>query len=166
MIHCRFENGNETDQLRHLVADIVCLRGDEVLMVKRADHLVEGGKWALPGGFMDRDETIAECARREFLEETGYACSNLRLVDLCSRPQRRNDDRQNVSAVFLVDIGERTQAPDDECSDMRWFPVADVVDDVTVAFGHERFIAAAVKYRDTGAQVPTLDGEQLSASEP
>ncbi len=29
------------------------------------------GKWGLPAGFMERDETVQDCARRECREETG-----------------------------------------------------------------------------------------------
>ena len=32
--------------------------GNEVLLVKRSRHLLEGGKWALVGGFVERDETL------------------------------------------------------------------------------------------------------------
>lgn len=43
-------------------------RGDKILMVKG----VETGRWELPGGGIDADETIAQGIERECYEETGY----------------------------------------------------------------------------------------------
>jgi 8-oxo-dGTP diphosphatase len=41
-----------------------------VLLIRRA-HEPYAGRWALPGGFLDLDETIEAAARRELHEETG-----------------------------------------------------------------------------------------------
>jgi len=70
MITCTFENGNRAS-LRHVVVDNLVLQGDRILLVKRAVQLIEGGKWGLVGGFVDRDETIRQAAAREIMEETG-----------------------------------------------------------------------------------------------
>ena len=40
----------------------------QVCLIRRKDN----GLWALPGGYQDLGETPAECAKREFYEETGY----------------------------------------------------------------------------------------------
>jgi ADP-ribose pyrophosphatase YjhB (NUDIX family) len=48
---------------------------NEVCLIRRADN----GLWAMPGGYQDLGETPAECAAREFHEETGY---QIRIVGL------------------------------------------------------------------------------------
>ena len=48
---------------------------NEVCLIRRADN----GLWAMPGGYQDLGETPAECAAREFHEETGY---RIRVVGL------------------------------------------------------------------------------------
>lgn len=66
MITCTFENGNRAS-LRHVVLHAVVERDGALLLVKRAPHVSEAGKWGLPGGFLDRDETLAAGALRELL---------------------------------------------------------------------------------------------------
>ena len=53
---------------------VVFARKDErlhVLLVRRGREPFKG-HWAFPGGFLEEDETIETCARRELMEETGY----------------------------------------------------------------------------------------------
>ncbi|MCH1439573.1 MAG: NUDIX domain-containing protein [Rubripirellula sp.] len=46
----------------------------ELLLVRRAREPGKG-KWGLPGGFVDRDETIEQALSREVLEETNLHVS-------------------------------------------------------------------------------------------
>ena len=59
-----------------LTADCVVFGLDQkdlkVLLIER-DREPFAGKWALPGGFVDEDETPEEAARRELAEETGLS---------------------------------------------------------------------------------------------
>ena len=49
---------------------VVCWRGDEVLLIKRgkAPRL---GDWSIPGGKVNRGESLHDAALRELFEETG-----------------------------------------------------------------------------------------------
>jgi 8-oxo-dGTP diphosphatase len=44
-------------------------RGDDVLLIQRASALGYG-RWSLPGGKVERGETVIDAAHRELLEET------------------------------------------------------------------------------------------------
>jgi len=135
VITCSFENGRGA-ALRHVVTDNIVLRGDEVLLVHRSRHLLEGGKWGLVGGFVERDETLPQAAAREILEETGYQVRDLTLLRIVDRPDRPGEDRQNVSFVHFCTATEKRGEPDDESDEQRWFALADVPPAADFAFDH------------------------------
>ncbi|MBO9558220.1 MAG: NUDIX hydrolase [Caulobacter sp.] len=60
---------------------VICLRGDQVLLIKRGNP-PRLGQWSLPGGRLERGETTVEAALRELAEETGVQAELLGLVDV------------------------------------------------------------------------------------
>ncbi|MBI3630764.1 MAG: NUDIX hydrolase [Candidatus Sungbacteria bacterium] len=79
MITCVFEDRHQAS-FRHTVVDTVVMQDEKVLLVRRARSLLEGGKWALAGGYVERDETLAQAVAREVFEETGYRVSDITLL--------------------------------------------------------------------------------------
>jgi 8-oxo-dGTP pyrophosphatase MutT (NUDIX family) len=63
-------------------AVILLNRKDEALLQLRdkKDGLSASGLWVFPGGHCDKNESLIDCANREFLEETGYKCENLKYL--------------------------------------------------------------------------------------
>lgn len=51
----------------------------EILLQKNLD-----GRWGIPGGFIELNESAEEAGRREILEETGIEIGNLQLVTVVS----------------------------------------------------------------------------------
>ena len=66
-------------------AAAVVIDDGKILLMKRRDVEV----WSLPGGAIEADETVAQAAVREVLEETGIDIALTRLVGIYSRPQWR-----------------------------------------------------------------------------
>ncbi len=135
MIQCTFENGNAA-RLRHAVVDALIVQDNKILLVKRAEQLLGGGKWAIPGGFMDRDETAIEAVMREVLEETGYTNAVQELFTVLDKPDRTGDDRQNISFIFVVNVIKQVKAPDHESSALQWFPLDALPAPAEMAFDH------------------------------
>lgn len=81
--------------------DVAVFRGDEVLLIRRRDNSL----WALPGGFVEVGETLAEAA--EFREETGVkARIRLLLAILDSRIWRSSVKFQLYHHIFLGDLDD------------------------------------------------------------
>src|SRR5215813_11004413 len=111
MIECTFESGSRAS-LRHVVVHAIVERDGALLLVRRAPHLSEGDKWGLPGGFLDRDETLSGGVLRELREETGWDGRVSALMRINSRPDRPHEDRQNVAFDFVITPLEKISEPD------------------------------------------------------
>ena len=70
----------------------------KVLLIQRGIEPFKG-RWAFPGGFMQMDETIEECARRELREETGLVVNTVEQFHTFSDVNR--DPRERVLTVAL-----------------------------------------------------------------
>ena len=56
---------------------VIIVKNGEVLLGKRRNSHGEGA-WALPGGHLEWNESITECALREVFEETGLIVKNIK----------------------------------------------------------------------------------------
>jgi 8-oxo-dGTP diphosphatase len=139
MITCYFENSNQPVHLRHVVVDMLVIKERQILLVKRGgeDWFMEKGKWALPGGYLDRDETGKQAAVREVREETGYETKVIRLLWVNDNPYRPNESwRQNVALIYLMKPLKKVGEHDHEISEARWFDLDHLPPAKKMAFDH------------------------------
>jgi 8-oxo-dGTP diphosphatase len=80
-------------------AGVVCLKGDEVLLIRRGQPPRQG-EWSIPGGRMELGETAAAAALRELKEETGVTAEILGLIDVV-------DHFSEVRQAVLIDYAAR-----------------------------------------------------------
>ncbi len=95
-----------------------------VLLIKRGEHPFKN-KWALPGGFLRKDETVEECALREITEETNVTPTALMPVGMFSKPDR--DPRGRVLSYGYASVlceGEDNICGSDDAIDANWFDVS------------------------------------------
>ncbi len=154
MITCKFEDGGDAT-LRHTVVDGILVKDNKVLLIRRAKNLIHGGKLALPGGYLDRNETIFDAVRREVKEETGYEIKNPKLFNIISDPSRK-EDRQNVAFVFIVEVGEQTGKPDKEVDGMAWYDLEKLPAKEETAFDHHEVLDLYKKYREKKFDLPIV----------
>jgi 8-oxo-dGTP diphosphatase len=60
---------------------VVCIRGDEVLLIRRGKPPRQG-EWSLPGGRIEPGERAIDAALRELREETGVEAEIVGLIDV------------------------------------------------------------------------------------
>lgn len=81
---------------RQDVCGVVLLREDGAALLQLRDDkpgISDPGLWVFPGGHLEFDELPEAAARREFLEESGYVCRELKpLIALRGRPLGYGDD--------------------------------------------------------------------------
>ncbi|MCI8666401.1 MAG: NUDIX hydrolase [Dorea sp.] len=99
------------------------LEGLSLLMVKRSNHPCIG-TWALPGGFVNMKENLADTARRELEEETGV--QGLLLEQVATYGNYDRDPRSRVittAYMALVDENEVKVRAGDDAADAAWCKV-------------------------------------------
>lgn len=113
-----------------------------VLLIERGGH-PEKGKWALPGGFVNTDESLDEAAARELNEETNLTIDDGYLEQLKTYGNPHRDKRGfivSVSYVALVPKVGTAKAGDDAVK-AHFFPVDEVLEeDFGLAFDHHNII--------------------------
>ena len=121
-----------------VTVDIIVVTDEKMprlLLIKRKNPPCMGA-WALPGGFMDMDETLIQAANRELFEETGL--KNLKLEQFYTFSKVDRDPRgRTISTVFYTkvssEIGNQAVANDD-AAELEWFNVSELPE---LAFDHD-----------------------------
>ena len=114
-----------------------------VLLIRRGRWPFEG-YWALPGGFVEIDESLEDAAARELFEETGLTDVSLQQLHAFGDPGR--DPRTRVITIsYLAQVDEkqaRKIRAGDDAADARWWPVSGLP---PLAFDHARILEFAMQ---------------------
>ncbi len=160
MINCFFENGNK-DSLRHIVVGVIILKEGKVLLARRGTFqgkpILESGKWALSGGFLDRDETTLQAAIREVKEELGLEIDNLNLLHIVDKPDRPKEDRQNVNFVFVADFIGGDIIKSEEVLETKWFDLDSLPPKDEIAFDFYDELEFYKKYLKKKFKLPAIN---------
>ncbi|MBP1465304.1 NUDIX domain-containing protein [Candidatus Chloroploca sp. M-50] len=125
-----------------------------VLLVQRR-HWPFEGYWAIPGGFINMDESLVESARRELAEETGVR--DVYLEQLYTFGEVGRDPRSRVISVAyiaLISADAQKIRASDESTDVRWFPVSALPE--RLAFDHDQILAYAISRLRSKLEYTTL----------
>lgn len=156
MITCIYPDGVKT-HLRHVVCRALVVNDQyEVLLIKRSPQSSRGNKYAVPGGYLDRDETLQEGAIREFEEETGYKgeARYLFCINDNVNTETRKDDKQNVDFYFVVKIVGGTEKLNKEVTEIRWFSENNLPIEDEFAFDDRLIIKKFFTYMNNTFSLP------------
>ncbi|MCK3684763.1 NUDIX hydrolase [Maribellus sp. YY47] len=107
-----------------------------VLLIERGREPF-ANKWALPGGFIDMDETLEQACIRELQEETGLkveAMQQFRAYDSIDRDPRH----RTISVVHSVQLDEKKPVTgSDDASRADWFLISELP---ALAFDHAQIL--------------------------
>ena len=88
------------------------------------------------------------------MEETGYEAKELNLFRIIDNPNRKREDRQNVSFVFLVEPGNQISTPDSEVKKLEWFGLDNLPKEEDFAFDHFENVKLYLKHLTTLFSLP------------
>jgi 8-oxo-dGTP diphosphatase len=133
---------------------VIVSRGPKqrVLLVRRKNPPF-AGMWAIPGGYVDMDETLEAAAARELKEETGVRAG--RLVQLHAFGDPGRDPRgRTISVAYLAQVDAQKLKPraGDDAADVAWHSLSHPP---PLAFDHAKILACARRYLKSRAKKPT-----------
>ncbi|NUQ82867.1 MAG: NUDIX hydrolase [Bacteroidetes bacterium] len=110
-----------------------------VLLIERKNEPFKY-HWALPGGFIDMEETLEQSALRELKEETGIHDVGIEPFWTYGDPGR--DPRGRVITVLFIgridwEHAEAETRAGDDAANARWYPVSKLP---VLAFDHQEII--------------------------
>ena len=107
-----------------------------VLLIQRSGEPFKG-KWALPGGFIELDESLETSCRRELEEETGVRVGEMSQFKAYGAVDR--DPRGRTISVVFYSLLDQEISPSagDDAANAQWFPLSELPE---LAFDHQQIL--------------------------
>ncbi|MGC4943077.1 NUDIX hydrolase [Kribbella sp. DT2] len=136
-------------------AYVVLRRGDEVLMLLRANTGYMDGYWAVPAGHVEQGESVLAAARREVLEEVGVEIDPADLVPLTAMHRTGGNGEwidERIDFFFTASrwSGEPRSMEPGKADGLAWYPLDRLPDPVVP---HEARVLEGVR---TGNLPPVI----------
>lgn len=127
-----------------VTADVVVFTFDndtlKVLLIQRG-RPPEEGEWAIPGGFVNIDESLKRAAWRELNEETGVHAAYLRQLGAFGHPDRDPRERIiTVAYIALLPVDRLHIEAGSDAMDARLFGLQELPE---LAFDHAKILRRA-----------------------
>jgi 8-oxo-dGTP pyrophosphatase MutT (NUDIX family) len=117
-----------------LAAGGVITRNDKSNAKALLVHRPRYDDWSFPKGKLDPGETMAQCAFREVLEETGFRCDLLE--ELEPTAYRDHKGRTKLVRYWHMTIVSGEFTPNEEVDEMRWVKLSKVNEHLSYARDH------------------------------
>ena len=135
----KFANYPYKDTLKFNCSDAVVVCDGNVLLIER-DRAPGKGTWALPGGFVNKNETYEQCAIRELFEETCLKVPEKVLKGSLKRSKIFDNPKRNIGIPRITNAFYFEIQPDyvkgypklpkikgsDDASNAKWVSLAEV----------------------------------------
>jgi 8-oxo-dGTP pyrophosphatase MutT (NUDIX family) len=132
-------------------AYLVIRRGNEVLLLQRANTGYNDGNYSLVAGHVDAGEPATVSALREAMEEAAITIDPAHVE--CVLVMHRREEDERIGFFFHVTewSGDITNAEPHKCTELRWFPINELPENTIPYIRHalER-IEAGETYSEFG----------------
>lgn len=134
----------------------------KILLVQRNTHPYQYS-WALPGGFVNRNESTSDSCIRETKEETGVKIQRYNIEQLHTFSTPNRDPRGWVITVsYLAFIGEEPLTAGDDAKEAKWFTITREQDLLKLENdAHDAIILNLTSGKSKGEETLAFDHEQI-----
>lgn len=100
---------------------VIVIKDDKVLLGKRKNAHGEG-TWCFPGGHLEFNEKIEDCAARETKEETGIEIKNIRMASFTNDIFEK-EQKHYVTLFVIAELSSGTPKimEPEKCESWQWF---------------------------------------------
>ncbi|KZM72303.1 NUDIX hydrolase [Nocardia terpenica] len=118
--------------LNHVDVHLLLVRDDQIFLARRANTGYADGLWNLPSGKLDPGEDLIAAVMREANEEVGLELERPAMQLATVVHKHAPDGPARVGTFFLATrwVGEPRNAEPHKCSEIAWFPIDELPDDV------------------------------------
>lgn len=106
---------------------LVLVRDGKVLLLRRFNTSYEDGKYSIPAGHVEEEETFTQCIIREAKEEIGVTVQpeDLKVVHVMQRIGKEVEDKERLDIFFTADKwdNEVENKEPEKCDDLSWFDI-------------------------------------------
>lgn len=106
-----------------VVVSSAIIQKQKVFLFVKETKSSAAGKWGLPGGKVEENESISDCVRREVLEETGYTVSTDKLLGIVNKPKTHEG---NTVIKFFFECQIHDTKPSDAEHECKYLSINDV----------------------------------------
>ncbi len=117
----QFEPKNAMQQRPKVGVGVIIIKEGNVLLGKRKGAHGEGS-WSFPGGHLEFNESLEDCAKRETMEETGVTIKNIRKFTF-TNDLFKDEDKHYITCYVKADLdsGEVQVMEPNKCEKWGWF---------------------------------------------
>lgn len=136
-----------------VTTDMVIFRENEgtmeLLLIERKNEPYKGC-WAFPGGFLNDNETLEQCASRELEEETSL--KDLVLTQFKAYSSLKRDPRHRTITIVFVGFltSDQSEIAGDDAAKAKWFSISAFP---SLAFDHQQIIDDVLEDLSEGTNV-------------
>jgi len=108
--------------MRPLIGVAAIVIKDNMVLLGKRKNAHGAGTWAFPGGHLEFNESIEDCAKREVFEETGIHIKNIRYGTFTNDIFRK--DQKHYVTLFVIseyDDGQLELKEPEKCEKWDWF---------------------------------------------
>lgn len=115
---------------------ILISKQNSVLLIQRGGEPFKG-LWALPGGFIEMDESLEAACHRELEEETGIRVGEI--IQFKAYGSVDRDPRGRTISVVFYSFQDEESVPTagDDAANAQWFPIDQLPE---LAFDHQQIL--------------------------
>lgn len=98
---------------------------DKKIMLTKRKGVFGSGEWTCPGGHLEFNESIEDCARRECKEEAGIEIKNIKFIRL-SNMRRYNRHYVDIGLIAQWVSGTPQRLEPEKLEDWDWYSLDDL----------------------------------------